>query len=233
MLKKNRQILKSIITISALFIGSTVYALEPFRAIYLVDYNGKQLGTATSTLKNINNEWNYSFTATSSEFIHASAQSKFTQNNTSIQSEFFNRNTKLFFFNTQNSITFDVSKKMIFTQDNKASYAYPLEKNVLDELNIELQIREDLKNQQLKNEYLVAGMKKTKMLQITPEGLENITTPIGTYETLKISMTHDDSNRQTTFWLAPVLNYLPVKALHIDKNFSYSILLNEYQNSKK
>ena len=33
----------------------------------------------------------------------------------------------------------------------------------------------------------------------------------GTYDTVRIDRIHDDQNRATSFWLAPSLNYLPVK----------------------
>lgn len=78
----------------------------------------------------------------------------------------------------------------------------------------------------------MAGTKEIKSVQLTQEGNEEVTTNAGTYETLKVIMKHDDKNRATTFWLAPSLDYLPVKALHNDKNFSYSISLNEYKTLK-
>lgn len=212
-------------------ISCNTFSIEPFQATYQVIYNDKPFGTATSSLQKINNEWNYNFSATAGDFINASAQSIFQFNNENIQSSKYNRNTQFLFFKNQNSIQFDAQKMNITTQDNKKSYQYPLEKNVYDELNIELQIRDDLKHSQLKDEYLVAGTREIKSLQLIQEGSEEINTNAGQFQTLKITMKHDDANRETTFWLAPSLDYLPVKALHNDRNFSYIISLNEYKKT--
>lgn len=86
------------LTLPAMLICSTTFAIEPFQANYQVDYNDKPLGTAISILKQTKNGWDYSFSATASDFINASAQSIFQLNNDSIQSSSFNRKTQFIFF---------------------------------------------------------------------------------------------------------------------------------------
>lgn len=212
---------------------SLSFALEPFQANYQVDYNNKPLGVATSVLEHANdNAWQYSFSANAGDFIQASSVSLFHVEDGDIKPLSYNRNTKLFFFNNNNDVTFDQENKQITAKDNKTSHNYPLEDHVYDELNAELQVREDLKNQQLKDEYLIASTKGIKSLQLIQGGNETITTNAGTFETLKVTMKHDDIDRQTTFWLAPSLDYIPVKVLHVDDRLSYGLLLNSYQKAK-
>lgn len=221
------------LALSATIFCDFVFAFEPFQATYQVDYNNKPLGTATSSLQQLDeNTWNYSFSANAGEFIKASSQSIFHLEDGSIQPSNFTRSTKLFFFNSNNDIQFDLINKKIIAKNDKTNKSYPLEDHVYDELSAELQIREDLKNQQLKAEYLIADIKGIKSLQLTQEGLETVITNSGTYDTLKLLMKHDDTGRQTTFWLAPSLDYIPVKAMHIDDNLSYSLLLNSYKKTK-
>lgn len=40
-----------------------------------------------------------------------------------------------------------------------------------------------------------------------------ITVPAGTFDVVRIDRVHDDKDRQTSFWLAPKLDYLPVKVV--------------------
>jgi hypothetical protein len=44
-------------------------------------------------------------------------------------------------------------------------------------------------------------------------------------------MKHDKPGRETIFWLAPKLDYLPVKVSHVDKKTSYGLLLTGYKGA--
>lgn len=59
--------------------------------------------------------------------------------------------------------------------------------------------------------------------------MENIKTNYGTFSTMKVVMKHEKPGRETIFWLAPDLDYLPVKVTHVDKNNSYGLLLTGYK----
>ena len=43
--------------------------------------------------------------------------------------------------------------------------------------------------------------------------MTRITVPAGTFDVVRIDRVHDDKDRQTSFWLAPKLDYLPVKVV--------------------
>ena len=61
------------------------------------------------------------------------------------------------------------------------------------------------------------------------QGNETVKTPYGTYNTLKVVLTHDNGSKSSTFWLAPNLDYLPVKMAHQDGKTSFSLLLTGYK----
>jgi hypothetical protein len=44
-----------------------------------------------------------------------------------------------------------------------------------------------------------------------------------------VAIKHDKPGRETIFWLAPKLDYLPVKVTHLDKKNSYGLLLTGYK----
>jgi hypothetical protein len=48
---------------------------------------------------------------------------------------------------------------------------------------------------------------------------------------IKVVMKHDKPGRETIFWLAPKLDYLPVKVSHVDKKTSYGLLLTGYKGA--
>ena len=100
---------------------------------------------------------------------------------------------------------------------------------VLDELNAELQIREDLKNGGLKSNYWIADAKEIEARKFIKQGNEQIKAGTTTYDTVKVVMKHDKPGRETIFWLAPKLDYLPVKVSHVDKKTSYGLLLTQYK----
>ena len=127
------------------------------------------------------------------------------------------------------SINFNPAAKVINTNKSNKARSFAWKAGALDELNAELQLREDLKNNGLKATYLIAGAKSLEARRFVKQGNETVTTPNGTYNTLKVVLTHDNGSKSSTFWLAPNLDYLPVKMAHQDGKTSFSLLLTGYK----
>ena len=98
-------------------------------------------------------------------------------------------------------------------------------------MNAELQIREDLKNSGLKASYYIADAKEVEGRKFVKQGSETISTKYGSFNTIKVVMKHSKPGRETIFWLAPKLDYLPVKVSHVDKKTSYGLLLTDYKGA--
>ena len=216
---------------SALFIGfsSQSFAMSPFQASYQFNYNGKNLGSATRTLSKSGNHWNYVFAAKAGAIASATETSRFSFNGKQIQSNSFSRSSKILVHNNTMSINFNPSAKSIQTKKDKEARSFAWKAGVLDELNAELQIREDLKNGGLKSTYYLADAKEVEARKFVKQGSESIKTSYGTFDTVKVVMKHDKPGRETIFWLAPKLDYLPVKVSHVDKKTSYGLLLTGYK----
>lgn len=215
--------------ITSVGLSTSAMALAPFQASYQFAYNGKNVGTATRVLQQQNNQqWTYTFSAKALGVGSASETSRFSFNNGQISSQSFSRNSKILVHNRSMSINFNPSSKLINTQKDKKARSFAWQAGVLDELNAELQVREDLKKNALKAQYFIADAKEVEGRKFVRQGTEQIKTPAGTYNTVKVVMQHNGKNRQTVFWLAPQLDYLPVKVTHKDEDASYSLNLTKF-----
>lgn len=223
---------RTVMTISGALIlsalASTSYALEPFTATYQFQHNGKTRGTATRVLtQQAGNQWSYVFTARAIGIASATESSQFKWDNGQIQSNKFNRTSKILAFS--NKLDLQFSPNTISTNKDGEKRSFANQKDALDELNAELQIRQDIQQGKLKSVYLIADAKEVEKRKFVKQGNEKIKTEFGTFDTVKVVMKHDRPDRSTTFWLAPKLDYLPVKVSHQDKKGSYGILLTQYK----
>lgn len=210
--------------------SSNALAMSPFQATYQFSYNGKNMGSATRTLSQNGQQWNYVFAAKAAAIASATETSHFTFNNGQIQSNTFSRSSKILVHNDTMSIKFNPSTKMINTNKRDKARSFAWKNGALDELNAELQVREDLKGSGLKSSYLIADAKGLDTRHFVKQGNETVKTSYGTFNTIKVVLTHDNKTKQSVFWLAPKLDYLPVKMSHQDGKTSYNLTLTGYKN---
>ena len=216
-----------------LFTGfsSQTFAMSPFQASYQFSYNGKNMGSATRTLSKSGNNWSYVFAAKAGAIASATETSRFSLSGNNIISNSFSRSSKILVHNNTMSINFNPNTKTILTKKDDKARSFAWKAGVLDELNAELQLREDLKTSGLKPSYAIADAKEIEARRFVKQGSEKVKTSYGTFDTIKVVMKHDKPNRDTIFWLAPKLDYAPVKVSHQDGKTSYGLLLTGYKGS--
>ena len=216
-----------------LFTGfsSQTFAMSPFQASYQFSYNGKNMGSATRTLSKSGNNWSYVFAAKAGAIASATETSRFSLSGNDIISNSFSRSSKILVHNNTMSINFNPNTKTILTKKDDKARSFAWKAGVLDELNAELQLREDLKTSGLKPSYAIADAKEIEARRFVKQGSEKVKTSYGTFDTIKVVMKHDKPNRDTIFWLAPKLDYAPVKVSHQDGKTSYGLLLTGYKGS--
>ena len=61
-----------------------------------------------------------------------------------------------------------------------------------------------------------SAQEKPSQGEVLATGNTKITVPAGTFDTVRVDRIHDDNSRSTSFWLAPSLDYLPVKVSQIN-----------------
>ena len=211
--------------------SNQIMAMSPYQASYQFSYNGKNLGSATRNLSKQGNNWFYDFSAKAGVIASARETSLFAFNEGKINSMQFKRTSKILVHNNSMSINFNPSSKTINTQKDEKKRSFAWQPNVLDELNAELQVREDLKGEGIKNSYALADAKEIESHRFVKQGTETIKTPYGSFNTIKVVLEHSKPERNTVFWLAPKLDYLPVKVSHNDGSSSYGLLLTKYSGT--
>lgn len=98
-------------------------------------------------------------------------------------------------------------------------YDLPYEKGTLDRMSQQEQVRLFLLNDPTPKEDIsitVADGKRVKDYQLRYVGEETIETPMGTLDTLHFERVHDDPDRSSDTWVAPSLDYLMVKTVHVE-----------------
>ena len=104
---------------------------------------------------------------------------------------------------------FDWQAHTITNTINGDPWHMPLVDGAQDRLLYQLQLMQDLQDGKTKISYPVADGGKLKTYALERMGVETITTPLGTFETVRLRLVH--GKRQTTIWCAATLDFLPVR----------------------
>lgn len=214
------------ISLSTFGVASLSHALSPFEATYQFSYGNKKMGDATRKLSKIGNQWQYQFSSKIPVIGSATETSKFGFQNGLITSDSYQRRTKILIHSDTVNMNFNPSQKSITTSRKDQNRTLTWKSGVLDDLNAELQVREDLKKGALKSSYWIADYKEVEARKFVKEGSEKVKAANGKiYDTVKVRLKHDRATKNTIFWLAPSLDYLPIKVTHQDDDQSYGLLL--------
>ena len=210
---------------------SSAYAVVPFTATYSFNLDNKASGTAVRKLSRQGNQWVYNFDARVPVIATASEKSVFSLSNHQVVSQHYQRQYKILVHNQQTSLDFNNASKSIQVKRDQKSSQLPWQAGVLDDLNVEIQLREDLKKGGLKSTYLIADQKDITPRQFINEGSVKVNTSSGSYDAVKVRINHQKKDKSTVFWLAPSLDYLPVKVTHNDDGSVYTLNLTNYKPS--
>lgn len=215
------------LTLTALSSGA--FAISPYSASYSFNLDNKASGTAVRSLVKQGNNWAYDFEAKIPVIATASEKSVFSFNNNQVESKSYQREYKILVHRQTTNLQFNAAAKNIKVTKDQKNSQLPWQAGVLDDLNVEIQIREDLKHGGLKPTYLIADNKDVTARQFVNEGMVKVSTPLGNYDAYKVRINYGKKNKSTVFWLAPSLDYLLVKMTHNDGKSTYSLNLTKYQ----
>lgn len=171
--------------------------------------------------------------ATASEVSHFRFDASAANSETSrIESLDHAYNFKFLTNNKTSSFKVNWDTKTVSASNKNGDTSYPAQVGMLDMLDLELQVREDIKHKHMRESYLLADDKGIKTISFVNEGAEKVTTQGGEFDTIKLRLVQDSDKRKTYFWLAPKLDYLPVRVHQDDGNLSYELDLTSYQGHK-
>ncbi len=117
------------------------------------------------------------------------------------------------------NLSFDWENHIVNIDNKKQTWALDAKPYTFDKLTYQLALMSDLGQKKKEFSYQIADSHKLKTYNIIILGTEIITTPLGKIEAIKlVRQRSSKSQRQTTLWCAPALNYLPVRIEHIEKD---------------
>jgi hypothetical protein len=106
---------------------------------------------------------------------------------------------------------FDWSAGQVQARHNADQATLPLAPGIVDPLSLQLVVMGDLRRGRLPDQYSLVDETKIKTYQIRNQGQKTLDTPLGRLNTLLINQYTPGKTRMTTFWVAPELQYLPVR----------------------
>lgn len=205
---------------------------KPFSANYTVSKGRMTLGNLHASLKYSGNQYHY-HKFTKATGLAALTGIKITERT---DGQFSGHNIKPthYFFNQSRR-----SKKRIdkaHFSGNKATGSYKgkpynivVSGNTLDRASLELALARDLAANKPRLAYQVIEKGKIKNYTFAKQGQHQIKTAAGTFNTIKVAVVRSSSKRQTTFWMAKELNYMPVKIIHNEKGDVITTVIKNYK----
>ena len=113
-------------------------------------------------------------------------------------------------------------------RERKWVAALPKDRPIYDRANYQMALMQDVRENKPELRYLFIKHGNIKDYRFIRQGFETIKTPLGNLQTIKLQRKGD--KRGTTIWLAPSLDYVPVKIELIEKDGTrYSLLLKKLE----
>ena len=191
-------------------------SVEPSSANYSFTIEDKYRGTATRSLNKSGNTWKYNVNARVAGVATAAQNSTFTINGNNVVPTQASTTYKLLGVGRTHKLDFNPSSKKVVSNYRGKSTTLNMAQQAFDDLSLEVQIRQDLLNGKFSGNYYMAKKDKIEKTPFKKSGNTKITVPAGTFDTVRVDRVHDDNSRSTSFWLAPSLDYLPVKVSQIN-----------------
>ena len=200
--------------VSAMAITSMANAaVAPFNATYNFNIEGKYNGTASRVLTQTGNQYFYNVNASVGKLASAKQTANFVNANGAILPVSALTQYKILGTGRTTTLNFNNAKKQLVTNYKGQNKVIALPQPAYDDLSLEIQIREDLKAGKFRGNYYMAARNTVEAVPFKKSAMTRITVPAGTFDVVRIDRVHDDKDRQTSFWLAPKLDYLPVKVV--------------------
>lgn len=190
--------------------------VQPSSANYSFTVEDKYKGTATRTLAKSGNSWNYNVKARVAGVASAAQSSTFTISGNNVIPTQASTTYKLLGLGRTHKLNFNPSRKQVTSNYRGKTTTMNMAQQAFDDLSLEVQIRQDLLNGKFSGNYYMAKKDKVEKTPFKKSGNTKITVPAGTFDTVRVDRIHDDNGRSTSFWLAPSLDYLPVKVSQIN-----------------
>ncbi len=110
-------------------------------------------------------------------------------------------------------------------------YTLTVANNTQDRASLELVLARDVALNKAQLSYTVVESAKKKQYTFQKLGSEQLKTPVGTFNTIKVKVLRSGNKRETIFWLAKETDYMPVKIRHREKNDVITTVIKNYKKT--
>ncbi|MDP2229109.1 MAG: DUF3108 domain-containing protein [Moraxellaceae bacterium] len=224
-----------LLTLSVFFLASPLagaWELAPYTATYRFNLDNKLSGTATRTLeKKTGDAWRYVFNATTS-MATANETSDFRFNGKTVTPLHHQQQHKVLFISKREHVNFNWQTRQAQGLRNDKKTQYVLRAGAIDPLSLEIQMRRDLIDLgKPASSYFLVDARRMNEQKFVLDGEEILDTPLGKLATVKVRRVHDDPERETVFWLARDLDYIPARVMQNDDGAMYVLDISTYSRS--
>ncbi|WOT06988.1 DUF3108 domain-containing protein [Shewanella youngdeokensis] len=202
-------------------IAADASPLTPHTAEYQVNFGSIELGRARYILSQTDdNAFQYRFDSDVSLLLLSDQRH--------IRSEFSRKDNTLIPMrysvertgtgpNFEEQAAFAKAQNVVHSRYKGQRAKFPYDTELFDPLMVQLQFRLDVtaNKQELVYNMVKEGEVDDYAFKIV--GKERVNIASGSYETVKFEVVRTSTKRQTVFWMAPALTYLPVRLAHFEK----------------
>lgn len=201
-----------------------VPTLKPYHAVYQARYNGLAI-EAHRYLKVTDN--GYQLVTEAKNFlgrIHEEENFHLDANNQLIPDD-YRYQRSIFGKSRTETLTVDHDANTSVTQRKGREYQLDFAPGQLGPLSYQLAMAADLSHGVETLSYQVIHRGDIKEYHYRRLAEVDMDTPVGRLRTLPVERVRDDSDRETLLWLAPELNYLPVRLVQKEDGETYEMTL--------
>jgi hypothetical protein len=218
-----------------LLAAATGLQLKPFEAHFQVSRNNLLLGTMDIQLS-LDAQGDYRYTGYTkpvgivgliiSDEVHEASQGHYKYNRiTPNHYDYLQDNGKR---KKQTELDFDWSDGQVWTDSEGKRWAQPLVADTHDKYSQQLALRLDLAKGAREASYPVADGGKIKTYHYRVVGEDNINLPYGRLKCMRVRRSKESDPPDYTIWVAPELDYMPVKIERQRSSGNYTIELMKF-----
>ena len=216
-----------------------IAAPSPFKAIYKADYKGMPVSAVGIRELKLIEDNKYILSSSAKSFFATVAEhSIFRVEEQKIQPIEYQYKRSGIGKNRKVILNFDWQSQTV--EDKADAWEMDVSDGVLDKLLYQFKMRQDLQDAVELNQpwpelsYQIADDARLKTYIFKITGEEDIDTPIGKIKTVKTLRIRKNSDRTTTFWLAPDYEFMLIRLKQVEKNGKgFELLLKEAQFNGK
>lgn len=207
-----------------------------FKADYSVARGGLTLGNLHASLKYNGNNYEYQKYTKATGVAALLTGIKITEN-TNGQLSGLQIIPKSYLFNQSRRKKSRIDKAEFNGRNAVGSYKNTPYKVIMpngtqDRASLELVLARDIGQNKSRLQYHVVERGKIKKYNFQKMGNEQIQTPAGNFNAIKVKVIREGKKkkkRETVFWLAEKIDYLPVKIKHTEKGEVITTVIKKYQ----